>query len=145
MNSFDSLVWGPYYWFFLHTICMNYQIHPTEETKKIYYHLFQHFHYFIPIQHMANQFKDLIALYPITPYLDNRESILKWIHFIHNRINIKLEKKNISYEDFFRHYHNLYKPTFHQHPFIHLFMKKIFSFFIVCLFIYFAISFSFHY
>ena len=32
--NFDPDVWGPHYWFFLHTIAESYPIHPNSVTKK---------------------------------------------------------------------------------------------------------------
>ena len=43
-------------------------------------------------------------------YLDNRESLIKWMHFIHNKINEKLEKPKISLNDFYVSYYEQYKP-----------------------------------
>jgi hypothetical protein len=51
----------------------------------------------------------LIDKYPITPYLDNRDSFVRWMHFIHNKINEKLEKPQISLNDFFVEYYDAYK------------------------------------
>ena len=36
---FDPKVWGPHYWFFLHTIAESYPMHPNDVTKKKYYDL----------------------------------------------------------------------------------------------------------
>ena len=35
----DPTIWGPHYWFFLHTIAMTYPIRPNDVTKKKYYEL----------------------------------------------------------------------------------------------------------
>ena len=32
--SLDSAIWGPHYWFFLHTIALSYPIRPNTPTKK---------------------------------------------------------------------------------------------------------------
>ena len=37
MLYLDPSVWGPHYWFFLHTISMTYPYHPNAVTKKKYY------------------------------------------------------------------------------------------------------------
>jgi hypothetical protein len=53
----------------------------------------------------------LIEEYPITPYLDNKESLIRWMHFIHNKINAKLEKPAITLGKFYENYYDAYKPT----------------------------------
>lgn len=108
--AFDSKIWGPHMWFFLHTSAMCYPIRPSEVTKKKFYDFFQNLHLFIPVESMGSYFSKLIDEYPISPYLDNRESLIRWVWFIHNKINEKLEKPQISLNDFYINYYEAYKP-----------------------------------
>jgi hypothetical protein len=85
MSYLDPNVWGPHYWFFLHTISMTYPHHPNEVTKKKYYEFIQNLPLFIPVETMSSEFSKLIDQYPITPYLDNRESFVRWVWFIHEK------------------------------------------------------------
>ena len=64
---------------------------------------------FIPVEQISKEFEQLVDKYPITPYLDNRDSFVRWLHFIHNKINEKLEKPPLSLNDFFVEYYNSYK------------------------------------
>jgi len=105
----DPKIWGPHYWFFLHTVAMTYPNHPNAVTKKKYYEFIQNLPLFIPVEQISKEFERLIDKYPITPYLDNRDSFVRWVHFIHNKINEKLEKPPISLDDFFVLYYNQYK------------------------------------
>lgn len=105
----DPKIWGPHYWFFLHTIAMTYPHHPNAVTKKKYYEFVQNLPLFIPVEEISKEFEKLIDKYPITPYLDNRDSFTRWMYFIHNKINEKLEKPPISLNDFFVQYYNQYK------------------------------------
>ncbi len=111
MTYLDPKVWGPHYWFFLHTIAITYPHHPNAVTKKTYYDLIQNLHVFLPVEKIAREFSQLLDQYPITPYLDNRESFVRWTWFIHNKINEKLEKPKISMEDFYTQYYENYKPS----------------------------------
>ena len=52
-SSLDPTVWGPHYWFFLHTIALTYPIRPNEVTKKKHYELMQNMPLFIPIESIA--------------------------------------------------------------------------------------------
>jgi len=105
----DPKVWGPHYWFFLHTIAMTYPHHPNTVTKKKYYEFIQNLPLFIPVEEISSEFSKLIDKYPISPYLDNRDSFVRWMHFIHNKINEQLEKPQITFNDFFVKYYNEYK------------------------------------
>jgi hypothetical protein len=106
----DPKIWGPHYWFFLHTIAMSYPLHPNAVTKKKYYDFVQNIPLFIPVESMAGEFSKLLDQYPVQPYLDNKESFIRWMWFIHNKINKKLEKPQISLNDFYIKYYEEYKP-----------------------------------
>lgn len=105
----DPKVWGPHYWFFLHTLAMTYPHHPNTVTKKKYYEFIQNLPLFLPVEEISSDFSKLIEKYPITPYLDNRDSFVRWMHFIHNKINERLEKHQISLNEFFFNYYDEYK------------------------------------
>ena len=105
----DPKVWGPHYWFFLHTVAMTYPHHPNTVTKKKYYEFIQNLPLFLPVQEISSEFSKLIDKYPITPYLDNRDSLIRWTHFIHNKINQNLEKPQISLNEFYVNYYDEYK------------------------------------
>ena len=105
----DPQVWGKHYWFFLHTAALTYPHHPNAITKKRYYELITNFALFIPTEIIAKEFEHLIDVFPVAPYLDNRDSLVRWTHFIHNKINAKLEKPQISLEEFYHDYFELYK------------------------------------
>jgi hypothetical protein len=106
----DPKVWGPHYWFFLHTISMSYPLRPNSVTKKKYYEFIQNLPLFIPVENIAGEFSKLLDQYPITPYLDSRDAFIRWVWFIHNKINEKLEKNKISLNKFYELYYEEYKP-----------------------------------
>jgi hypothetical protein len=125
MPALDPTIWGPKYWFFLHTVAMSYPHRPNDVTKKKYYELIQNMPLFIPVEAMGNDFSKLLELYPVTAYLDSRESFIKWLHFIHNKINEKLEKPKISIDDFYVKYYEEYKPKDIQIKEYHRWREKI--------------------
>ena len=110
MCDLDPKIWGPHYWFFLHTIAMSYPVYPNAVTKKKYYDFVQNIPLFIPVESMAGEFSKLLDQYPVQPYLDNKESFIRWMWFIHNKINQKLEKPQISLNEFYVKYYEEYKP-----------------------------------
>jgi hypothetical protein len=111
MPSLDPKIWGPHYWFFLHTLALSYPHHPNSITKKNYYELIQNLPQFMPIEEIGKDFEKLLTDYPVTAYLDSREALIKWMHFIHNKINEKLEKPKITLNEFYSKYYEEYKPT----------------------------------
>ena len=106
--ALDPKVWGPYFWFVLHTIAITYPFSPNEVTRKKYYDFIQNLPLFLPINEIGNSFSKLLDKYPVTPYLDSRQSFTKWMHFIHNKINISLDMPELTMEeamtDYYKHY-----------------------------------------
>ena len=107
----EPKVWGPHYWFFLHTVAMCYPHRPNTITKKKYYEFIQNIPMFIPIENIASYFSQLLDQYPVSPYLDSRDAFIRWMHFIHNKINQRLEKPSISLSKFYETYYEQYKPN----------------------------------
>ena len=114
--KYNPDVWGPHYWFFLLTTALSYPHSPTNITKKKYYNLIRDFHLFIPDTKIGKEFDELIMLYPVSPYLDNRNSFVRWVNFIHNQINKKLKKNEMSLKDALHKYYSQYIPD--KEPFM---------------------------
>ena len=109
-HYYNPAIWGPPYWFFLHTIALTYPHYPNAITKKKYYEFFRNFGLFIPVNDIAKEYDELLLKYPIVPYLDDRRALVKWVHFIHNKINEKLEKPFVSMREFLDRYYYHYVP-----------------------------------
>uniref|UniRef100_A0A6C0I0P5 thiol oxidase n=1 Tax=viral metagenome TaxID=1070528 RepID=A0A6C0I0P5_9ZZZZ len=107
---FNPSVWGPCYWFFLMTLALSYPEQVNAVTKRKYYDFINNLPIFIPNPKIANQFSHLLDLYPVSPYLDNKESFIKWVHFIHNKINVMIGKDEISYAEAMDNYFAEYRP-----------------------------------
>jgi hypothetical protein len=103
-------IWGPKYWFFLHSVAMTYPETPNAITKRKYYDLIQNMPLFIPCTKIGDKFGDLLLNYPVTPYLANRDSFIRWVWFIHNKINKVLDKEQISLYDSLDKYNAEFLP-----------------------------------
>ena len=108
--ALDPDVWGPHYWFFLHTLAISYPIKPNDVTKKKYYTFIHNLPLFIPVNEIGNSFSKMLDKYPVKPYLDSRKSFIKRMHFIHNKINILCNKDEITLDEAMEQYYNNYKP-----------------------------------
>jgi hypothetical protein len=95
----DPTVWGPSYWMFLHTVAANYPKYPNGITKKIHYRLLHNFHEFIPHQRCAANFRKIMELYPVTPYLDTHNRFVEWVNFVHNKVNEITDKSKVTLEE----------------------------------------------
>jgi hypothetical protein len=95
----DPNLWGPHYWFFLHTVAFHYPTHPTSIQKKMYHRLIHHFYEFIPNKSIATLYEKILQKNPVTPYLDTRDDFIQWMHHIHNKINERLQKPTITLQE----------------------------------------------
>ena len=129
----DPEIWGPKYWFVLMTISLNYPLYPNEISKKKYYDLIQNIPLLIPVKDISNSFSKLLDDFPVTPYLDSRESFIKWIHFIHNKMKILYNKPELTLEEFLEQYHENYKNLEVKEEAIKISREKIVYFLILIL------------
>lgn len=106
---FDPTIWGPHYWFFLHTLSHSYPETPNAVTKRKYYDFLQNLPLFIPNPEIGDKFSQLLDKYPASPYLDSRESFIRWVIFIHNKINAMTGKEQLTFSEAYDRYLSEYK------------------------------------
>ena len=109
-KSFDPTVWGPHFWVVLMTMAVSYPLKANEVTQKKYYDFITNLPLFIPHPQIGNKFSSLIDKYPVSPYLEGKDSFLKWVHFIHNKINVQIDKDEITMTEALDAYYDMYKP-----------------------------------
>ena len=110
MLKLDATIWGPHYWFVLMTTAVNYPDHVNDVTRKKYYDFIHNFSMLSPHPEMSAEFDRMLDKYPVTPYLDSRDSFIRWTHFIHNKINVLLDREEISLFKALDNYRANYKP-----------------------------------
>ena len=103
-------IWLPKLKFTLQTIAITYPEHPNDVSTKKYYDFIQNLPLFLPIPEIGNTFSKILDDYPVTPYLDSRPSFIKWMHFIHNKINVSIELPEITMDEAMIAYYEHYKP-----------------------------------
>ena len=107
----NSEIWFKHLEFVLQTIAVFYPMNPNTVSKKKYYDFIQNLPVLFPEYPMGSNFVDLLDSYPVTPYLDSRMSMMKWVHFITNRIRHQQKKPLIEFYDYLDEYYENYKPV----------------------------------
>ena len=102
----DPEVWGPQYWFFLHSAAYSYPRNPTAIQRKIFYRLMHHFSEYIPHADSANLYRKLLDANPVAPYLDTKEDLMRWTNLMHNKVNEVLRKPLVPFNDFRKKFEN---------------------------------------
>ena len=103
-------IWLPHLQFTLQTISVLYPQYPNDVTKKKYYDTIHNFPLFIPQDPIGKIFSKLLDEFPVTPYLSSRESFMRWIHFIINKINMHMDWEQPDFYDSLEKYYESYKP-----------------------------------
>lgn len=106
----DPKIWIPKLQFMLITISLYYPLHPNDVSKKKYYDFITNLPVFFPDIPLGNDFIKLLDEFPVTPYLKSRESFMKWVHFINNKINITMDYEQKSFYESLESYYDYYKP-----------------------------------
>ncbi len=133
----DAKIWGPHYWFFMMSVAMTYSDYPNDIVKRKYYDFYMNLPLFIPDKEMAKNLLAMLDSYPITPYLSSKDSLLRWVVFIHNKINTMIGKPNLSVDEAIRNYMNEYLPKplyLHQEMKIKRYYIHV-AFIMMCLFV----------
>ena len=95
-------VWGPPGWVFLHCVSFGYPTDPTSFDKLKgqaigttvinYRNFFQSLGFIFPCVYCRNSYQDFIKELPLTDdVLSSRDSLVKWLWDIHNKVNNKLQ------------------------------------------------------
>jgi hypothetical protein len=124
----NPTVWLPHLKFTLQTIAITYPSNPNDVAKKKYYDFISNLPVFIPIEPFGKNFMALLDKYPVTPYLDSRMSMMKWVHFIFNKIATQLEQPVEEFYDSLEKYYDEYKPKEYKNREISKTRKKYLEF-----------------
>ena len=101
-------VWGPSFWFVLHTISINYPENPTYVEKRNHHDFFKSMQFVLPCNICRTHYSQFFKKYPVEPFLENKESLVKWVIMIHNQVNKKQNKPTLDYEEVIKKYQYIY-------------------------------------
>lgn len=101
-------IWGPSMWMTMHTISFAYPIEPTDDDKHKYKQFYISIGDVLPCAHCKTSYKELIG-HGVTllddDVMDSRESLSKWVYYVHNAVNDKLGVNyGVTYDDVVKKY-----------------------------------------
>jgi len=97
-------------WFFLYTVAHTYPDSPNTVTKRKYYDFIQNLPLFIPNNDCSSHFSRILDQFPVTPYLDNKDSFSFWVHTTNNRLNAYVGEPEKTYLQHMDEYYQEYLP-----------------------------------
>ena len=132
----------------LHSITFNYPLNPTNEDKINYLNYFNSLSKILPCKYCRQSYEIYIKYIPVNEFLDSRGGLCYWLYKIHELINEKIYKENISFTDVIlkyegyrakcgkisatrnvnKKYKSCQKPTLTDDNYINTFLKKAYSY-----------------
>ena len=92
-DGFQTSIWGPPTWHFLHTMSFNYPVKPTYNDKKNYRNHMINLVNVLPCRYCRENLKKNFKVFPLTMNcMSKRETFTKYAYKLHERINKNLGK-----------------------------------------------------
>ena len=93
----DPKSWGPSAWKFLHAITLTYPENPNHHDQEAAESLFRSLRLLLPCDDCKHHYSELIERTPVAT--ESRRSLSAWLVEIHNRVNTKLGKPQVRFDD----------------------------------------------
>jgi hypothetical protein len=107
MYNINPEVWGEHGWAFLHYITFAYPDKPTKNEKESMKQLLLSLQYTLPCRKCRVHYQNNLKYLPLTEkILSNRKNLIMWLLALHNKVNLQLGKKQISYNNLLQRYLN---------------------------------------
>jgi hypothetical protein len=100
-------LWGPFVWYVLHIISFNYPINPSQFEKTAYREFYMNVKNVLPCESCRRHYSTYLSIYPISPHMDSRATLIKWVIQVHNFVNKQLGKRLYSVPEILNIYKNL--------------------------------------
>ena len=100
-------VWGPIFWTMMHITTLGYPDAPTEQERQAAIDFFESLRYTIPCPICKQHYSDNITESPVRNAVVSKQALIRWLFNIHNKVNIQLNKPQLSWADFIKQMSNL--------------------------------------
>ena len=128
-------IWGPIFWSTMHIASLAYSDTPTDRQKSNMRAFYESLVDVIPCPICRQHYEDNLKTIPLDEPIKSRMGLVKWVFDMHNKINVQLGKREITFDEFIESMKNLENakksvpPSFHETnmPNIAIFDFKKFS------------------
>tara|TARA_B100001094_G_C17557426_1_gene496712 strand:+ start:25 stop:486 length:462 start_codon:yes stop_codon:yes gene_type:complete len=107
----DPRIWGPPAWTFLHSVTLAYPDNPTETDRTNYGKFFNNLQPVLPCLKCSNNYLTHIKEDPVENNLKDKESLVKWLIEMHNKVNRLYDKPEVTYDEMLDNYKKLYNVS----------------------------------
>ena len=92
--------WGPTYWSYIHMITLNYPNKPTKKERDKHFFMVRNFIDTLPCPTCRNEINNIINDNNLRNSLGSKEKFMKYFWNIHNQVNKRLNKPQLSLKKF---------------------------------------------
>ena len=92
--------WGPTYWSYIHMITLNYPNKPTKKERDKHFFMVRNFIDTLPCPTCRNEINNIINDNNLRNSLGSKEKFMKYFWNIHNKVNKRLNKPQLSLKKF---------------------------------------------
>lgn len=103
--NIDPTLWGPSAWRYMHYITLSYPDNPTAVDRENVYNFFMLNAKLLPCEKCRNEFNKELQRNPLTNnILSSRQDLIIWLINVHNRVNERLGKPQMTYDQVINEY-----------------------------------------
>ena len=92
-------VWGPSAWRFLHSVTFAYPDAPSKEHKEAARSLFRSLKLMLPCGDCCTHYCSGFDGDPVDNHLHSRDALSRWLVAFHNKVNARLGKPEVQFEE----------------------------------------------
>lgn len=93
-------VWGPIFWTTMHIVTLGYPPNPSKEEQVSAANFFNSLAHMIPCPICKTHYSHFLAQEPVENAVTSRDALINWCFDLHNKVNQKLDKPTITFEQF---------------------------------------------
>ena len=122
----DPNIWGPKFWFSLHSVSFTYPFSPDTQDKERYKTFFGLLEHLLPCVLCRKNYSKNIRNYPIDGHLESRKSLAYWLMDIHNMVNLENGKPSMTRDEMLENFERQYERKIYlDDPAPHITKKKL--------------------
>jgi hypothetical protein len=96
-------VWGPFFWTTMHIASLGYSRTPSQAEQDAAAQFYESLAYMIPCPICRSHYTEFLAEMPVRSAVQSRDALIEWVFTLHNRVNNRLGKPEITFAQYVEH------------------------------------------
>ena len=103
--SMRPSVWGPILWNTMHIVSLGYPDTPSQEMRDAASSFYRSLSFLIPCPICRTHYASHLESTP--PATESKHALVEWVWAIHNKVNLDIGKREVSFDAFMNHMESL--------------------------------------